>query len=164
MTLLFLCLSHTLRGLPSMGSHRVGHDWSDLAAAAAAVLFKLAFQVPELAPGCVNRNSVVPCTQSMVKKGACGLLLDPHPGAVGRPARGHLGQVEGKRLALPDVREMLPPTNSLLSRRLWTTHILSVILYLLSRICPSIQRFHQVALESSTPSVSPLTTPTPQIC
>ena len=25
-------------GLPSMGSHRVGHDWSDLAAAAAAAL------------------------------------------------------------------------------------------------------------------------------
>ena len=25
-------------GLPSMGSHRVGHDWSDLAAVAAAVL------------------------------------------------------------------------------------------------------------------------------
>ena len=24
-------------GLPSVGSHRVGHDWSDLAAAAAAV-------------------------------------------------------------------------------------------------------------------------------
>ena len=24
-------------GLPSMGSHRVGHDWSDLAAAAATV-------------------------------------------------------------------------------------------------------------------------------
>ena len=24
-------------GLPSMGSHRVGHDWSDLAAAAAAI-------------------------------------------------------------------------------------------------------------------------------
>ena len=24
-------------GLPSMGSHRVGHDWNDLAAAAAAV-------------------------------------------------------------------------------------------------------------------------------
>ena len=24
-------------GLPSMGSHRVGHDWSDLAAAAAGV-------------------------------------------------------------------------------------------------------------------------------
>ena len=26
-------------GLPSMGSHRVGHDWRDLAAAAASVLF-----------------------------------------------------------------------------------------------------------------------------
>ena len=25
-------------GLPSMGSHRVGHDWSDLAAAAAALI------------------------------------------------------------------------------------------------------------------------------
>ena len=25
-------------GLPSMGLHRVGHDWSDLAAAAAAVM------------------------------------------------------------------------------------------------------------------------------
>ena len=25
-------------GLPSMGSHRVGHDWSDLAAVAAAAL------------------------------------------------------------------------------------------------------------------------------
>ena len=27
-------------GLPSMGSHRVGHDWSDLAAAAAAAVTK----------------------------------------------------------------------------------------------------------------------------
>ena len=27
-------------GLPSMGSHRVGHDWSDLAAAAAACMVK----------------------------------------------------------------------------------------------------------------------------
>ena len=27
-------------GLPSMGSHRVGHDWSDLAAAAAAAYLK----------------------------------------------------------------------------------------------------------------------------
>ena len=27
-------------GLPSMGSHRVGHDWSDLAAAAAAGFYK----------------------------------------------------------------------------------------------------------------------------
>ena len=27
------------RGLPSMGSHRVGHNWSDLAAAAALLLY-----------------------------------------------------------------------------------------------------------------------------
>ena len=27
-------------GLPSMGSHRVGHDWNDLAAAAVAELIK----------------------------------------------------------------------------------------------------------------------------
>ena len=143
-------------------------------------LFKLAFQAPELAPGCVNRNSVVPCTRSMVTKGACGLLLgipravDPHPGAVGRPARRHLGQVEGNRLVPPAVKEMLPLTNSRLSRRLQTTHTLYVILYLLNWNCSSIQRtggssdpsfrsqnrFHQVALESSTPSVS-LTLPPP---
>ena len=30
-----------LDGLPSMGSHRVGHDWSDLAAAAAYILLML---------------------------------------------------------------------------------------------------------------------------
>ena len=28
-------------GLPSMGSHRVGHDWSDLAAAVAILHIKL---------------------------------------------------------------------------------------------------------------------------
>ena len=31
-------------GLPSMGSHRVGHDWSDLAAAAAAVRLDLSYR------------------------------------------------------------------------------------------------------------------------
>ena len=35
-------------GLPSMGSHRVGHDWSDLAAAAAAALIKPIFQKERL--------------------------------------------------------------------------------------------------------------------
>ena len=40
-----LCSSHTLPGesqgqrRPSMGLHRVGHDWSDLAAAAAAAAY-----------------------------------------------------------------------------------------------------------------------------
>ena len=32
-------------GLPSMGSHRVGHDWRDLAAAAAAAFWLVAFHV-----------------------------------------------------------------------------------------------------------------------
>ena len=32
-------------GLPSMGSHRVGHDWSDLAAAAATYSFRLLHHV-----------------------------------------------------------------------------------------------------------------------
>ena len=30
--------------LPSMGSHRVGHDWSDLAAAAADTLYQLSYE------------------------------------------------------------------------------------------------------------------------
>ena len=33
-------------GLPSMGSHRVGHDWSDLAAADSICLFSLLFLFP----------------------------------------------------------------------------------------------------------------------
>ena len=32
-------------GLPSMGSHRVGHDWSDLAAAAAGTSYKWNYTV-----------------------------------------------------------------------------------------------------------------------
>ena len=32
-------------GLPSMGSHRVGHDWSDLAAAAAARIMRADFKM-----------------------------------------------------------------------------------------------------------------------
>ena len=32
-------------GLPSMGSHRVGHDWSDLAAAAAAALYSACMHI-----------------------------------------------------------------------------------------------------------------------
>ena len=31
-------------GLPSMGLHRVGHDWSDLAAAAAELPWRVAMQ------------------------------------------------------------------------------------------------------------------------
>ena len=38
-------------GLPSMGSHRVGHNWSDLAAAAAAAYFKKYNFYPQGFPG-----------------------------------------------------------------------------------------------------------------
>ena len=32
-------------GMPSMGSHRVGHDWSDAAAAAAMTVYKWNFSL-----------------------------------------------------------------------------------------------------------------------
>ena len=35
-------------GLPSMGSHRVGHNWSDLAAAAAAAVNILSSSLPKI--------------------------------------------------------------------------------------------------------------------
>ena len=38
-------------GLPSMGSHRVGHDWSDLAAAAAAIFFIVQLSHPYMTTG-----------------------------------------------------------------------------------------------------------------
>ena len=37
-------------GLPSMGSHRVGHDWSDLAVAAAAALSKSTVSIIDIVP------------------------------------------------------------------------------------------------------------------
>ena len=45
-------------GLPSMGSHRVGHDWSDLAAAAAAAALILHFQskVTKSSSNCMTSN------------------------------------------------------------------------------------------------------------
>ena len=38
-------------GLPSMGSHRVGHDWSDLAAAAAVFMCQSQFISPSFSLG-----------------------------------------------------------------------------------------------------------------
>ena len=49
------------RGLPSMGSQRVGHDWSDLAAAAAASLWT---EVP------VNSGDKIVVTEIIYKKTA----------------------------------------------------------------------------------------------
>ena len=41
-------------GLPSMGSHRVGHDWSDLAAAAAAAAILLSYPLLPPSPPALN--------------------------------------------------------------------------------------------------------------
>ena len=49
-------------GLPSMGSHRVGHDWSDLAAAAAAVSGKQSVLYPY--NGILSSNSKEQCTDN----------------------------------------------------------------------------------------------------
>ena len=45
-------------GLPAMGSHRVGHDWSDLAAAAAAAWRNVLLQMQP--PGTTARRSLTP--------------------------------------------------------------------------------------------------------
>ena len=47
-------------GLPSLGSHRVGHDWSDLAAAAAALLHWLALRLG-FPSGASSEESTCPC-------------------------------------------------------------------------------------------------------
>ena len=52
-------------GLPSMGSHRVGHDWSNLAAAAATCLWACRFQLSSspFAYQKIMKGSVVPHTK-----------------------------------------------------------------------------------------------------
>ena len=47
-------------GLPSLGSHRVGHDWSDLeAAAAAAVVFPISFTMPGNSFWCKDSSDLI---------------------------------------------------------------------------------------------------------
>ena len=46
-------------GLPPMGSHRVGHDWSDLATAAASS--------KSLTPMCMHSSLTLPVTVSLLK-------------------------------------------------------------------------------------------------
>ena len=71
-------------GLPSMGSHRVGHDWRDLAAAAAAVKnppanageIKLMGLIPgpEWSPGGGHGNPCqYPCLETYMDRGTWGL-------------------------------------------------------------------------------------------
>ena len=55
-------------GLPSMGSHRVGHDWSDLAAAAASniTVWPLSRLVPERAHGPAFPGWTLACLEKLL--------------------------------------------------------------------------------------------------
>ena len=52
-------------GLPSMGSHRVGHDWSDLAAAAAAAVYICPCYSQCASPSSPTHTSLFPMSVSL---------------------------------------------------------------------------------------------------
>ena len=58
-------------GLPSTESHRVGHDWSDLAAAAAAAEFTMAAHLPKVGEG--GNSAAVEAYAGSDQSGHCGL-------------------------------------------------------------------------------------------
>ena len=60
--------------LPSMGSHRVGHDWSDLAAAAKCkhFFYQFLFYLPVFQ----KKVLMMPFKVSVVTKGSCPLVLE----------------------------------------------------------------------------------------
>ena len=60
-------------GLPSMGSHRVGHDWSDLAAAAAAVQFSHSVMSNSLWPRELHARPPCPSPTPRVYSNSCPL-------------------------------------------------------------------------------------------
>ena len=84
-------------GLPSMGSHRVGHDWSDLAAAAADSSQNLLddWVLPSLEPHCQEKCSTTPlnlCSRYPVAVVTCCSVVMPkgtrknfHPAAPWKP-------------------------------------------------------------------------------
>ena len=81
-------------GLPSMGSHRVGHNWSDLAAAVAATVLKVLVAQPCLTPcNCMDYSTGLLCPWDSPGKNigvGCHVLLQgnlPNPGIeLGSPA------------------------------------------------------------------------------
>ena len=61
-------------GLPSVGSHRVGHDWSDLAAAAACSVFIISiFSITKTRVCSVERNDVQVLIRHLVRFPDSGL-------------------------------------------------------------------------------------------
>ena len=71
-------------GLPSMGSHRVGHDWSDLAAAAAVLSHVLLFETP-----CTVARQI-PLSMGFSRQGYWSGLPFPTPGDLPDPGIGLL--------------------------------------------------------------------------
>ena len=73
-------------GLPTMGSHRIRHDWSDLAGAAkaSAYLRLLMFLPAILIPACASSSPVFPMMYSAAaakSRQLCSTLCDPIDGS-----------------------------------------------------------------------------------
>ena len=79
-------------GRPSMGSHRVGHNWSDLAAAAAAAAAAASLFTPDSVKSCkqglniilsLSKNNcqflVIPISQSLMSRCFCCLWSSQQP-------------------------------------------------------------------------------------
>ena len=99
-------------GLPSMGSHRVGHDWSDLAAAAAnnsiGLFFLLFFLFETLFPSldCKDPLEMEMATLSSIF--ACGI---PWTEASGGAAGAGLPSMGSQRVIHNSVTKPPPPNN-----------------------------------------------------
>ena len=65
-------------GLPSMGSHRVGHDWSNLAAAAAAESLHMVTAVMKLKGVCSLEKKTLTNLDSILKSRDITLLTKVH--------------------------------------------------------------------------------------
>ena len=64
-------------GLPPLGSYRVGHDWSDIAAAASAYLRLLIFLRAILIPACASSSPTFPMMYSAYKLNKQGDNIQP---------------------------------------------------------------------------------------
>ena len=137
-------------GLPAMGSHRVGHDWSDLAAAAAARQDLCLFEILRLFLGKLLTHS--PCTHysSQNKPSEHPTLLSSlglcahHSLCLGTPPDSlcltsgkmiHILSVLFQRLmelSLPILGHIRPQLVQAAIKASWECHCLLLQLYLLS--------------------------------
>ena len=66
-------------GLPSMGSHRVGHDWNDLVAAAAEGSTELGFKLRRYISGCLPMTTKLTDGHYLSNQGDAVFFFKPHP-------------------------------------------------------------------------------------